>query len=364
MNQIANLADIFTSRLLHEIPPSLSSLLTALLALPSLHTINLSDNAFGLNTQAPLVAFLSSHVALQHLILNNNGLGPRAGVLIADALTQLAEKKEEARRKGDTVPDLETVICGRNRLESGSMNAWAKMYAAHNGVRTVKMVQNGIRQEGVSHVLREGFRHAKGLRVLDLQDNTFTTTGAKTLSELVAGWPELQELGVGDCLLGARGGVLVAEALRKGSNKALEVLRLQYNEIDGKGLMAFANAAKDALPTLKRIELNGNKFNEDDLSVESLRELLDERRMKTGAEDDEAGGWGLDSLSDLEEESDEEDEADEGEDDEDKEIEEEEKDQKAEKLLQDADKAEDENVALEEDKNVDDLADKLSKTGL
>ncbi|KAI4122356.1 MAG: hypothetical protein LQ347_006528, partial [Umbilicaria vellea] len=43
--QIANLDDIFTSRLLSEIPPALSSLLTALLELPHLHTINLSDNA-------------------------------------------------------------------------------------------------------------------------------------------------------------------------------------------------------------------------------------------------------------------------------------------------------------------------------
>jgi Ran GTPase-activating protein 1 len=96
--------------------------------------INLNDNAFGLNTQAPLVAFLSSHVPLQHLILNNNGLGPHAGILIADALTALHAKKVEARKAGEEVPDLETVICGRNRLENGSMTAWAKAYSLHSGV--------------------------------------------------------------------------------------------------------------------------------------------------------------------------------------------------------------------------------------
>ncbi|KAI9876801.1 MAG: hypothetical protein M1830_005675 [Pleopsidium flavum] len=364
--QIANLADIFTSRLLFEIPPSLSSLLTAFLALPSLHTIDLSDNAFGLNTQAPLVAFLSSHVPLTHLILNNNGLGPRAGVLVGDALTKLAGKKEEARRKGDSVPDLETVICGRNRLENGSMSAWAKVYAAHRGVKIVKMVQNGIRQDGISYLLREGLRHAKDLKVLDLQDNTFTIMGSKTLSEVVAGWPGLRELGVGDCLLSARGGMVVAEALGKGTNKALEVLRLQYNDIDAKALTAFKNAAKDALPALKRIELNGNKFDEEDPSIEALRELLDERKNKAGSEDDDVEDlWGLDSLSDLEEDSDEEDEEDEDEDKADGASEdEEEKEEKAEKLLQDADKAEDENVPLDDDKNVDDLAEKLGKTGL
>jgi len=367
--QIANLDDIFTSRLLSEIPPSLSSLLTALLALPSLHTIDLSDNAFGLNTQAPLVAFLSSHVPLKHLILNNNGLGPRAGVLVGGALTELAGKKEEARRKGENVPDLETLICGRNRLENGSMSEWAKVYAAHRGVKTVKMASNGIRQEGISHLLREGFRHAKDLRVLDLQDNTFTILGSKTLSDVVAGWPELRELGLGDCILGARGGVVVAEALGKGTNKALEVLRLQYNDIDAKCLTAFKNAVKDALPALKRIELNGNKFDEEDPSVGVLRELLDVRKKKAGSEDDEAeDGWGLDSLSDLEEDSDEEDEEDEEDENEDEadeaNVDKDEKEEKAEKLLQDVGKAEDENVPLEEDKNVDELAEKLGKTGL
>lgn len=244
------------------------------------------------------------------------------------------------------------------------MNAWAKVYAAHNGVRTVKMVQNGIRQEGVAHVLREGFRYAKGLRVLDLQDNTFTITGAKALSELVAGWPELKELGVGDCLLGARGGQVVAEALGKGSNTALEILRLQYNEIDTKGLTAFRHAAKDALPALKRIELNGNKFNEDDSSIETLRELLDERKKETGTATDDAEGWGIDSLSDLEEESEEEDADEDSEDEEDERDEDKEKEEKAERLLQDAEEAEGMNVALEDDKTVDELAEKLGRTGL
>ena len=109
----ANLADIFTGRLLNEIPEALSYLLTSILNMPNLKTINLNDNAFGLNTQAPLVAFLAAHVPLQHLYLNNNGLGPHAGILIADSLSELHAKKEAARKEGKDVPDLETVICGR-----------------------------------------------------------------------------------------------------------------------------------------------------------------------------------------------------------------------------------------------------------
>ncbi|KAI9657195.1 MAG: hypothetical protein M1829_006941 [Trizodia sp. TS-e1964] len=309
-SKTANLADIFTSRLLAEIPQALTFLLTALLSLPQLETIDLSDNAFGLNTQAPLVEFLSAHVPLRHLILNNNGLGPSAGVLIADALTALHAKKEAARAQGKDVPYLETVICGRNRLENGSMAAWAEVFARHDRVQVVKMVQNGIRQEGISHLLRQGLKHASTLRDLDLQDNTFTKVGSVALSEVVIGWKSLRELGVGDCLLSARGGMVLAEALGKGENKALEILRLQFNDIDISGLNKLENSVKNAMPELRRIELNGNRFSEEEPSLESLRELLQERKVKAGVVVTHDNQWGLDSLSDLEEDSDEDEEGD------------------------------------------------------
>ncbi|CAF9908599.1 MAG: Ran GTPase-activating protein 1 [Heterodermia speciosa] len=363
--QTANLADIFTSRLLSEIPPALSSLLTSLLPLQNLHTVDLSDNAFGLNTQAPLVDFLSQHVPLQHLILNNNGLGPDAGTLIADALTTLAAKKEDARRKDPegAVPHLETIVCGRNRLESGSMPAWAKCFRAHSrGVRVVKMVQNGIRQDGVALLLREGLGRCEGLEVCDLQDNTFTTVGARALAEVVGGWGKLQELGVGDCLVGARGMVALAEALGAGKNGGLRVLRAQYNEIDAKGVKALLEVVKQGkLEGLRRVEINGNKFSEDDESVEGLRSLLEER--KENSQEVDEGEWGLDELSDLEEDSDEEDE-DESDEEAEEDEDDEEREGKAQKILDDADQEENSKVSQKKDAEVDDLADQLGKTEL
>lgn len=350
--KIANLADIFTGRLLNEIPQALSFLLTALLKLPNLHTVNLNDNAFGLNTQAPLVAFLSSHTPLQHLILNNNGLGPHAGILIADALSALHAKKVEARATGKQVPDLETVICGRNRLENGSMTAWAKAYSLHTGVKEVKMVQNGIRQEGISHLLSEGLKYARGLEILDLQDNTFTITGSKALAKVVGGWTNIQELGVGDSLLGGKGSIIFAEALKKGKNEKLEVLRLQFNDIGVKGLQGFTTAAKEALPKLKKIELNGNKFDEDHDCIVELKELLEERKERLAGDVVLEDEWGLDELEDLEGESDEESE----------EEEEEELEEQREQLIHDAEEAQEgEPVAQREDKDVDDLAKVLGK---
>lgn len=360
--QVANLADIFTGRLLSEIPDALSSLLTSILNLPNLRTINLNDNAFGLNTQAPLVAFLASHVPLQHLYLNNNGMGPHAGILLADALSELHAKKEKARKAGEDVPDLETVICGRNRLENGSMTAWAKTFSLHNNIKEIKMVQNGIRQEGIIHLLSEGLNHAKGLKVLDLQDNTFTRSGAKALAKVVPIWSEIQELGVGDSLLGTKGGVALASALARGKNPKLEILRLQYNEIAASGVKALAEAAKDGLPSLKKIELNGNKFEEEDESIAALRELLEERKEKLGGDVVDEDAWGLDSLSDLEElDSDDEEEDGEESDEEGEDVEPEER---AEKLVKEAEEAQEEPTIQLKDPEVDALAKSLEKTSI
>ncbi|KAI0109615.1 hypothetical protein GGR51DRAFT_569896 [Nemania sp. FL0031] len=356
--KVANLADIFTGRLLNEIPEALSYLLTSILNLPKLRTINLNDNAFGLNTQEPLIAFLSSHVPLQHLYLNNNGLGPHAGINIANALSKLHAEKEAARKAGQDVPDLETVICGRNRLENGSMMAWAEAFRLHNKVKEVKMVQNGIRQEGISLLLSEGLSHAISLETLDLQDNTFTVMGARALAKVVPLWADILELGIGDSLLSAKGGVLLAEALSKGKNQKLETLRLQYNDITAPAVKHLSTAAQDALPALRRIELNGNKFSEDDESILALQELLDARKEKYAGDIIDEDAWGVDSLSDLEElDSDEEEE-------EEEEEEEITTEERAEKLIKDAEEAQEEPTVQLKDKEVEDLASKLQKTNI
>ncbi|KAJ5396482.1 Ran GTPase-activating protein 1 [Penicillium cosmopolitanum] len=340
----ADLADIFTSRLLSEIPPALKSLLDALLEIPSVHTVNLSDNAFGLNTQAPLVDFLSRHTPLRHLILNNNGLGPAAGTLVADALSKLAERKEEARKEGKVVALLESIVCGRNRLENGSMEAWARAYEKHAaGLKSVKMTQNGIRQEGISLLLKNGLRHASGLEVLDLQDNTFTVMGSTALASVLEGWPSLRELGVGDCLLSARGGVKVAKALAANKNQKIQTLRLQYNEVKADFVKELAFAAKTALPSLRRVELNGNIFSDDDENITVLRELLEARQEEHGTDDDPEDSWVRARRREEEEE-------------------EEEEKPKTEKDIKDAERSEANAQKIE--KAVDDLADALGKTGL
>jgi Ran GTPase-activating protein 1 len=236
------------------------------------------------------------------------------------------------------------------------MTAWAKAFSLHNKVREVKMVQNGIRQEGISHLLSEGLRHASELRVLDLQDNTFTLFGAKALAQVTPGWTELLELGISDSLLSNKGGVALAKSLAKGKNAKLEILRLQYNEIAGPGIKGLAEAVKGALPALKKIELNGNKFSEEDEAIILLQELFEERKENLGGDVVMENEWGLDSLSDLEDESEVEEEY--------GEEEELEVEERAEKLIKEAEEAQEEPVVQLKDKEVDDLAKELEKTSI
>lgn len=277
------MADIFTGRLREEIPAALEALLPALQTCASLHTVNLCDNAFGPTAAEPLEKFFTEHTPLRHLFLQNNGMGPEAGARMARALAK-------------NPATLETIICGRNRLENGSASAWVECFNAHKTLKVVKMPQNGIRPEGMETIMRDGLGSCPDLEVVDMQDNTFTQKGSAALASVLPRWSSLTELAVGDCLLGARGGLVIAEALQKGSNKTLLTVRLQYNDIDAEGLKAFAVAADIGLPALNLIELNGNKFAEDDDSLDTLRTLFEDR-----------GNGSIDDLDDLEEPSDDED---------------------------------------------------------
>lgn len=211
-------------------------------------------------------------------------------------------------------------------------------------------------------MLSHGFVHSTALETLDLQDNTFTAPGARALANVLPTWPLLKELGVGDALLSGRGGIALAGALQKGKNTNLEVLRLEFNEINAKGLAGLA-AALPHLPALRRIELEGNKFDAEDPSITTFREELDKRREAAGVEDEDDENWGVGELEELEseeeEDEDDDDEAKAGSDEEDEGVEAQEK--AARDIIADQ-RAEEETVAQKADKDVDDLADALART--
>ncbi|KAF2675120.1 RNI-like protein [Microthyrium microscopicum] len=341
--QYAGLDSVFGTRTVDEIPKAIDSLLQALLTLPNLHTVNINDNAFGLSTIKPILPFLASHTPLVHLYLNNNGMGPIAGTEIGKALAKLAERKKESG-----APALESIVCGRNRLEAGGMEGWEQAFRANTSIKSVRMTQNGIRIGGIMQLIN-GLKHVKGLEVLDLEDNTFTTKGSKALANALPTWPELKELSLNDCFLGTRGFAAITEALGAGQNNKLEVFKFAYARADENGIKLLADILELSLPALRKIELTGNNFDEDNISVTKIREILDERREAAGVEEGDEN-WGIEEEIDQEsfDESDEDDGT----------VEEEEVDDSE---LRRADAAEAAPVAADKDKKVDELADLLGK---
>ncbi|GAA5919653.1 hypothetical protein JCM1841_005209 [Sporobolomyces salmonicolor] len=306
--RIADFSDIFTGRLISEIPQSLRSLCTALLTLPNLTSLDLSDNAFGGRSAEPMLEFIANAPALEILKLNNNGMGPAGGAMIAGALLDNAKKAEKEGRKSS----LRVLVCGRNRLENGSSAAFASAFAALTTLREVRMPQNGIRMEGIEAIV-QGLQKCPELELLDLQDNTATERGSRAIAKSLPCWPNLKTLNLSDCLLRPHGGVSIMTTLLSGSNPSLTSLKLQSNELSAPAILLLAQYISQHGERLVDLELNGNYGDEGDECYEKVREALG----KWGNEDalDE-----LDELEEFEEEEEEEEEEQEAEEEEEEEA--------------------------------------------
>ncbi|KAJ6621776.1 hypothetical protein B0H10DRAFT_2432075 [Mycena sp. CBHHK59/15] len=284
--RVADFADIFTGRLISEIPLALAAICDALKDKSSLVELNLSDNAFGGRSVDPIVPFLTHNRTLQVLKLNNNGLGPAGGVVLASALLESARlSKAEAKQSS-----LRTVICGRNRLEDGSAPAWADAFAAHGSLREVRMPQNGIRMAGIAALAR-GLAQCPSLQHIDLQDNTFTADGAgdgvDAWTEALPAWPDLATLNLSDCVLSGDGEIpRIVSVLAAGSNPKLHTLQLQNNNLETETFLALANGVHK-MPALMLLELQWNDAEEDDINLKTLAQSLKRRGGKVLATDDD-----------------------------------------------------------------------------
>lgn len=230
-----------------------------------------------------MVPFLTQNRAFQVLRLNNNGLGPAGGAIVAQALLRSAELSAE---KGEP-SNLRIVICGRNRLEDGAAPTWAKALAAHGGLTEVRMPQNGIRMAGAA-ALAHGLSGCVGLAHLDLQDNTFGEEGSEAMASALRAWPALRTLNLSDCVIGEEGAISpVLRALTQGSNPRLEHLQLQNNNLDAQSFALLAGALDVHLPQLTLVEVQWNEVEEDDESIAALLRLLKKRGGKLVLDDEE-----------------------------------------------------------------------------
>lgn len=230
-----------------------------------------------------MVPFLSQNLAVQIIRLNNNGLGPAGGTVIANALLESAQRS----KKAGTPSNLRTLICGRNRLEDGSAPAWAAAIAEHGGLVEVRLPQNGIRMAGAA-ALAHGLAACKGLRHLDMQDNTFGEEGAVAMTQALRAWPDLHTLNLSDCVIGEEGAVSpVVEALAAGSNPKLELLLLQNNNLEAQSFALLAEGIEVHLPVLTRLEIQWNEVEEEDEGIQALTGALQQRGGKLMLDDED-----------------------------------------------------------------------------
>lgn len=291
-----NLSDLYTGRLNTEIPLSLEVLFPALLECTRLKFIDLSDNAFGLQTIEPIEGYLAKAVTVEHLILSNNGMGPFAGARIGKSLYVLSKAKE-----AEGYPSLKTFICGRNRLENGSMNNLSLALKSHKELEVVRLYQNGIRPSGARKLIKFGLSRNSKLKVVDLQDNTLTTKASVALADALPLWEQLKELNLNDCLLKSEGSLAVSKALAESYKRYnFSALKLQYNELEPESLPFLSLAIEKNLPNIKVLELNGNRFEEDDQCLDDINKIFQSRGF--GEIDD------LDELEEIDSEDEDEDE--------------------------------------------------------
>ncbi|TPX74724.1 hypothetical protein CcCBS67573_g03992 [Chytriomyces confervae] len=299
--RVANLGDIFTGRLKDEIPQALDAFVDALVDKAFLNVIDLCDNAFGPVGAAPIRRLFIENTNITTLKLNNNGLGIEGGRLIATSLLDAAKAS-----KSGFLENMQTIIMGRNRLETNAAIHMSQALAVLPNLRELRMPQNGIRPEGVAVLVTALGKNCPLLEVLDLQDNTFTTPGSQALASALKSWPHLHTLNVGDCLLGKVGSKVVIKALTPATiAQKLQVLLLQYNEMN----LAGANLIPTLIANhkaLKSLTLNGNTFDAEDEVVDKIKGAF----RANGHVD------ALDELEDMEEEDSDAEEEDEMEEDE------------------------------------------------
>lgn len=239
-----------------------------------------------------MVPFLTHNHSFQVLKLNNNGLGPAGGTILADALLESARLSKASGQKSN----LRTIICGRNRLEDGSASSWAAAFAAHGTLVDVRMPQNGIRMDGIT-ALAHGLAKCPDLTYIDLQDNAFMAdgelTGVEAWSESLRSWPALHTLNLSDCVIAGDDGEvpLIVTTIATGSNPKLHTLQLQNNNLDTQTFEVLARgiAHPTNLKSLMVLELQWNEIEEgvEDEHLETLALTLKQRGGKLFVSDDD-----------------------------------------------------------------------------
>ncbi|KAF0695478.1 Aste57867_13721 [Aphanomyces stellatus] len=278
--KVADLADIIAGRPEDEALVVLTCICRSLVG-HVLDEIDLSDNALGEKGVRACFDVLIPQPALKRIFFNNNGISAAAAAVIAtDVVLQ---------NNGATAHSLETFHFFNNMSGHDGCLAIAAML---QGVPNLQSFRYASARAGAaaSLVLAQSIAtHLRHLTHLDLSDCSFDDQGAVALAAAIAAQPHLRVLKLRDASLGPDGAKLVVEALGKAGiqlesldlsgneleddgvdglfggahllehQTALQILRLDENEVTSKGVAVLADAMTRHWARLEEVSVYGNE---------------------------------------------------------------------------------------------------------
>ena len=268
----ADLSDVIAGRPEDEALRVLAELCGALSA-SDLEEVDLSDNALGtkgIEACRPVLAGRGTATHLRSVSLCNNGLSSQTMGVVADLLTET-----DPDTGGCVAGNLAKIHFYNNMSGEGGCRAFARILAATGGgLADVRF--SGTRAGRVGSLVvaraleRLGPEGGKGLRRLDLADNTFGEDGANLIAEVVARCPNLRYLNLDECLLGDAGmgrvGAALAGAGPGEGPPPLEGLVLGGNELTRVGaghvasLLRGGGRGRGGLPRLETLRAEVNEM--------------------------------------------------------------------------------------------------------
>ncbi|KAI6190391.1 hypothetical protein M3Y97_00112600 [Aphelenchoides bicaudatus] len=299
-------ADMFTGRLKTEIPNVLKNISNAIIAGGNqLIQLDLSDNALGPSAIPGIEEFLASRPCYTLEILNlvNCGLGS-AGITVAN---RLIECKANAERDGANF-ELKEFTAGRNRLEDAGATAMAAAFRQLGTLEQIELPQNGIRVGGIAELARSKYYlydhrrigTSQNLKVLNLNDNTFTARGARVMARAIRNIEScLEVVDFGDCLCRA-GAIEIIEALADNHSETIQVIDLSGNELTPDQACTIIDICSE-MQAIQHLKLGLNCYGS---SYESVLNYLPDGVdnvdfVDLGDEDDDQGSYdGSDSEGD------------------------------------------------------------------
>ena len=269
-----NYRDLFVSRLKEDLPISLKYLMKSL-SNKRIIFLDLSDNAFGPTAIPSFDFFLKEATSLEHLELENNGLGPEGSEMVCNALSNNPKIK------------LKTIKINRNRLEEKGALCLAKVIEKMKSLEHLEIFQNGITSSGMKSIFL-ALKENKNIKIIKINDN-FAKDSIQTFIEIMPELPQMKVIDVSDSIIGNKLGVQLFKSLSK--IKTIEEIYCNYNEIEEKksqkDIFDYIKLIKNIkIVELKGNEINRNLFKEYEKSLKEINKNIEKFECFSEDEDD------------------------------------------------------------------------------